>query len=115
MMPRLIPLFKAMKFAFKSEINLQLHLISAVLVIFLGFIISIDFFEFILILCCILLVITAEIINTCIEQFLNQIHPEFHSKVGIIKDISAAAVLIISFISLLIGIMIFIPKIISLF
>jgi diacylglycerol kinase len=56
-----------------------------------------------------------ELINTGIEYLCDFIHPEKHDAIKKIKDISAAAVLISSIISLVIGILVFLPKILDKF
>jgi diacylglycerol kinase len=44
---------------------------------------------------------------------VNLVSPDFNPKAGLIKDISAAAVLIAAFMALIIGVLIFLPKIID--
>lgn len=100
-----------LKQVIKTELNMKLHLISAFLVIVFGFIFSIHFFEWMIILLCIGMVWSAEIFNTVIEKQLDEFHPERNKKIGLLKDMSAAAVLVISFFSLIIACLIFIPKI----
>jgi len=54
-------------------------------------------------------VLTLEMINTSIERILDLLHPEKHPEIKIIKDISAAAVLLAALGALVIGLKIFIP------
>jgi len=67
----------------------------------------------ILILCC-GVVIAAEMFNTAFEALVDMISPEWNSKAGLVKDISAGAVLILAITSVVIGLIIFLPKIIAL-
>jgi diacylglycerol kinase len=55
-------------------------------------------------------VITAEIINTAIEQIANFISPDKNENIKKIKDLSAAAVLISAVTALSVGLIVFIPK-----
>ncbi|MDG4946530.1 diacylglycerol kinase family protein [Weeksellaceae bacterium KMM 9713] len=98
----------------KSEMNMRIHLAASFLVIIMGLIFSINWIEWIFIIICIALVLSAEIANTVVEKYLDAMHPEFNPKVGLIKDMAAAAVLILAMSSFIIGMIIFLPKIIDL-
>lgn len=98
-----------------SEINFQIHILAALIVIFLGFYLVLTKIEWILVLLCIALVMVAEVFNTAIEKFVDIISPDFNSKAGKIKDIAAGGVLIAAVFAAIIGFIIFLPKILSLF
>lgn len=97
----------------KSEINMQIHLVASILVIILSLYLSLTNIELVLILTCIGLVWMAEIFNTVVEKYLDFYHPERSEKVGILKDMSAAAVLVVSMMSAIVGLLIFVPKILE--
>ncbi|MDG4950664.1 diacylglycerol kinase family protein [Weeksellaceae bacterium KMM 9724] len=98
----------------KSEMNMRIHLAASLLVIIMGLIFSLNWIEWIFIIICIALVLSAEIANTVVEKYLDTMHPEFNPNIGHIKDMAAAAVLILALSSFIIGMIIFIPKIIDL-
>ena len=52
------------------------------------------------------LVITAEILNTCIERICDFVHPAHHEEIGRIKDLAAGAVLFASLCALASGMII---------
>jgi diacylglycerol kinase (ATP) len=56
------------------------------------------------------LVISIEGINTAIEEIADFVHPEFHNKIGYIKDIAAGAVFFAAIAAILIACIIYIPK-----
>lgn len=65
---------------------------------------------------CIQILITALImaiegVNTAIEEIANFIHPEHHPKIGLVKDLAAGAVFIVATAAIVIGCIIYIPKI----
>ena len=95
--------------------NFWLHIIFAIFAIFLGFYFSISDMEWIIVIFMIGFVFSAEAFNTAIEIDMNLTSPEFHPYAKDTKDVAAGAVLISAFISLIIGLIIFIPKIINLF
>lgn len=59
------------------------------------------------------LVLVAEALNTAVEKIADFVHPEYHEKIGFIKDIAAGAPAIAAFVSLIIAGIIYIPKIIE--
>ena len=94
----------------RFEQNAQIHLTATVLAIISGLLLKISKTEWCIILLSIGLVWLAETANTAVEKIVDQIFPEVNEKAKIIKDISAAAVLICSFVALINGLIIFVPK-----
>jgi len=76
-----------------------------------AFILKVSSLEICILLFCISSVIAAELINTSIEINVDLAMPERNERAGQAKDIAAAAVLFVSIISAIIGLVIFIPKI----
>ncbi|MRH43090.1 diacylglycerol kinase [Aquibacillus halophilus] len=106
---------KGIKEVIRTEINFKVHLLIALVVIILGLFFQLTSIEWILILLTIGFVLTFEMLNTAIERVLNYLAPEIHPVVGTIKDISAGAVFVAALTSIINGLIIFLPKIISLF
>ncbi|MBK8054204.1 MAG: diacylglycerol kinase family protein [Saprospiraceae bacterium] len=103
--------FNGFKVMWLSEINFRIHLVIALIVLFAGIVLDLSSLEFVAVLLCIDLVLAAETFNTAIEQICNFISPNINSEIKFIKDTSAGGVLILATISILIGIIIFLPKI----
>lgn len=98
----------------KEEQNLKIHILIMILVIIAGFTLKLSPMEWII---CIILfgfVIALELINTAIELTVDLAMPEIHPKAKAAKDIAAAAVLVSATCSVIIGVIIFLPKIINL-
>lgn len=98
----------------KNEKNFKREIALGIIALILSYILKIDKIEFIIILTMICIVLTAEIINTAIERTVDLVTKEYHELARIAKDVSAGSVLVTSIFSLIIGIIIFIPKIIIL-
>ena len=99
---------KGFRLVVKSERNLRVHLIVASLVIAMGFVFQFTGVEFCIALIAIANVIVAEMLNTAIEFALDSIYHNKYSKmVGVAKDISAGAVMFATFISAIIGFILF--------
>jgi undecaprenol kinase/diacylglycerol kinase (ATP) len=95
---------------FKNERNAKIQGCIALAAILLGIVLHVSKTEWIFILICIALVIALEMLNTAIEKTCNQITVQFQPNIKTIKDIAAGAVLWASWMSAIIGCLIFIPK-----
>ena len=99
---------KGFRLVFKSEMNIRVHLIIAILVLISAYFFGFNYIEYCILLIAIAFVIISEMINTAIEFALDSIYHNRYSKmVGMAKDISAGAVMIASLVSALIGILLF--------
>jgi undecaprenol kinase/diacylglycerol kinase (ATP) len=107
--------FNGLKILLKEEVNARIHLVATICVLIAGFFFEISSFEWIAIVIAIAFVLTTETINTAIENMSDFISPEKHEKIKRIKDLSAAAVLISAITAFVIGLIVFIPKIIEYF
>lgn len=103
---------KGLYYAFRTQVNFRFHCAAALIVVFLGWYFNLNQTEWLWILLSIALVLVLELINTAIEALVDLVSPDYHQKAGIAKDTAAAAVLISALLAALIGLIIFIPKII---
>jgi len=103
--------FQGLKLLLKEEHNARIHIVAATLVIVAGFLFKLNTVEWMLAILCIALVLTTEAINSSIENLADMVSPETHPQIKKIKDIGAAAVLIVALAAAIIGGIIFFPKI----
>lgn len=96
--------------SFKTERNMKIHILAMIVVIALGFYLKLSLIEWCIISFAIALVIGAELFNTAIETIVDMVSPEKNPKAKLAKDISAAAVLVLSIGAAVTGIIIFFPK-----
>jgi len=101
--------------ALKTERNLKIHFSITVLIIIGGFALNISAIEWVTCFLIIGLVIGSELINTAIEEVVNLVSPEINPIAGKAKDIAAGAVFFIAIIAIIVGAIIFGPKIAALF
>ncbi len=99
--------------AVKSERNLRFHLTFSVLIILLGWILSISVGEWLVIIVVIGGIICAELMNSAIERVVDLVTEEYHPLAKQAKDIAAGAVLMLALTSVVIGIVIFGPRILT--
>jgi len=106
--------FRGIRLFFQKEPTAWIYLSIAVGVFIGGWILHIPPLEWLAIFLCIGLVFVSEIINTSIEMLSNQVDPEYNPEIRDIKDISAGGVLLAAIISVVVGGLVFIPRLIQL-
>jgi len=107
--------FNGLKTALKTEPNLRIHFIITIFVISTALILGFSALELSILTLTIGFVLILELINTSLEALTDIVSPEIQEKARLIKDVSAAAVLIASFLSLFVGFFLFFPKLLRLF
>ncbi len=103
-----------MKAAFKNEPNFRIHTTFAIITFTLGVILRFTSIQWILLILTISYVIILELINTAIEEIVDKVSPNYSASAKLIKDISAAAVLIAAVAAALTGLLLFGPNILRL-
>ena len=108
---------KSIGFAFKgafklitTEHSVMVQSTIAILLIIVGFVFEISREEWMMQILAFGLVLGIESLNTAVEKIADFIHPEFHNKIGFIKDIAAGAVLFAALAAIAIGLLIYVPK-----
>ncbi|MCU0444143.1 MAG: diacylglycerol kinase family protein [Microscillaceae bacterium] len=94
----------------RTQPNAWVHLIISTLVGFFGFYFRISLGEWQMILLAMGLVLSAEGFNTALEVLVDWLSPEYQAQAGIVKDVSAGAVLLAAIAAAGVGILIFLPK-----
>ena len=109
---------RSLKFAIKGawplitrEHSIMVQVFIGISVSILGWILDISSLEWILQIFAIGMVLVAESLNTAIEKLCDFIHPDYHKKIEFIKDISAGGVAFAAISAILIGMIIYLPKI----
>ena len=97
--------------SFKTERNMKIHLLAVVIVLIMGYVYKISNVEWMICIVLFGLVISAELINTGIEQTVNLVTEEKNPIAKYAKDVSAGAVLVNAIVSVIIAGIIWIPKI----
>jgi diacylglycerol kinase (ATP) len=107
---------KSMGFALKGAIKLittehsvMVQSSIAVLMIIAGFYFEISRTDWMFQILAFGLVLGIEGLNTAVEKIADFIHPEFHERIGFIKDIAAGSVFFAAMTAIAIGLMIYLP------
>lgn len=96
-----------------TQRNIRIHLAAGLLVVSAALWLKVSTVEVALLSLTISFVIVAEMVNTAIEETVNLVKSEEHPLAGLIKNIAAASVLMAALASIVVGLLIFVPKIIE--
>ena len=104
---------KGLKYAYRNEQNLVFDVGVALLVVIAGFLFKVSVTEWALLALTIGMVLSLELVNTAIEAVVDLVTEEYHPLAKVAKDTSAAAVFVCAVAAVVVGLIIFVPKIIN--
>jgi diacylglycerol kinase len=107
--------FEGLLYGFRTARNLLVDLFVSIAVMIFGIILGLSTIEWIIIVLCFGLVISLELCNSAIEEVVDMFTQEYNIRAKRAKDLAAGAVLFSALMTAIVGIIIFIPKIIGLF
>ena len=102
------------EFAINQERNIKIEIFFGICASIMGFILNISIIEWSIIVLVIAMVLCLELINTAVERAVDLTTKEYRELAKAAKDVSAGAVLVMSMFSVIIGILIFLPKLLEL-
>lgn len=106
--------FNGLRHFFLHERNGRIQGCAAIVVVGFAVWLHVSAGEWLVILLCIAAVLCLEMLNSAVEKLCDIVHEEYHPVIKIVKDVAAGAVLFASIISIIIALIIFLPKIIPL-
>lgn len=95
----------------RTEPSIKVQVIIAIVVTIAGFYFEISTTEWLFQIFAIAMVMGIEGLNTAVEKISDYVQPEFDTKIGFIKDISAGAVMLVAIAASIVGVIIYFPKI----
>jgi diacylglycerol kinase len=104
-----------LKTAFKKEPNFRVHVTIALVVLLVALFLKFNPIEWLILAFTISFVIALELLNTLLEAIVNLVSPDIKPDAKVAKDVSAAMVLVAATTSVLVGIALFLPKILKVF
>lgn len=102
------------KYTLSTQVNIWVHLVSAVAVLVLGWLLEFSWEQLLLVVLAVGLVVSAELMNTAIEELVNLLSPDHQAQAGVVKDIAAGAVLVAAIAAAIIGGALFGPALMGL-
>lgn len=106
---------EGIKSAVKEEPNFKIHLFLAVVALTLGYFLRLTTLEWLFLTFTIFYVLTLELLNTVLEDLVNLISPDIKPFAKSAKDVSAACVLMAAILAVIVGVVLFAPKLALLF
>lgn len=103
-----------LKYAYLHEQSMFIHLIATILTIILGIILKISRVEAIVLASLLCFVAVIELLNTAIEACCDSVTLDINPLIKIAKDTASCAVFLGSIVTLIISLVIFVPKILEL-
>ena len=103
-----------LKYAYKYEQSMTIHFFMTALVIILGVFFKVSIAEWAILLILIGIILATELINTALEALVDLVSPDYHELAKVAKDCASAAVFVYSIVAALIGLVVFVPKILEL-
>jgi len=100
------------KHALKTQRNLWFHLFIGLAVIVFAVWLGVSLLELCILVLTVFFVIVVEIVNTAIEELVNILSPEHRAAAALAKNVAAAAVLLTAVGAVVVGCLIFLPKVI---
>ena len=104
---------RGISYTFKTENNFKREILLGIIVIICGFFLKLSLIEWVIIILLINTVLVGELINTALERTVDLYTKEYNEIARAIKDAASGSVLVICTSSAIIGLLIFIPKIIN--
>jgi diacylglycerol kinase len=98
---------RGLAYVWREERNFRIHTLAAIAILACAGYFRFTLIEAGFVLIAIMLVLGSEILNTVVEDTLDEIHPQHHRVIGKLKDMMAAIVLVNSIGALAIGVMVF--------
>src|SRR5690606_32000536 len=102
--------FKGLYLLLRTEASIKIQGFIALFMAALGLYLEISATEWMVQLLAVGMVMGVEGVNTAIERLADYIQPAKDAKIGLIKDISAGAVMIVSIVACIVGLIIYVPK-----
>jgi diacylglycerol kinase len=106
--------FNGLKIMIREEPNSRVHLFAAICTVIAGIFFKVSLIEWIALVFATGFVISLEIVNSAIENIADFISPGKDDMIKKIKDLSAAGVLVSAMTALIVGLIVFLPKIVHL-
>lgn len=104
--------FEGIKATYIREQNIKIHTVIAILVVLFGYLLKISYGEWLVCLVLIGLVLMAEFFNTAIEYVVDLASPNIHPLAKAAKDTASAGVLMMAILAAIVGVVIFVPKLV---
>ena len=107
--------FAGLRYCLRTQRNFRIHIAVAVLGTIAGLILGLGLIEWAVFATMVAMVLAAEMVNTMVESLVDLVTTEYHPLAKVAKDIAAGIVLLTAMASVIVGLLIFGPRVLALF
>lgn len=107
--------FAGLAYSFRTQRNFRIHIAIAILAALLGLVVGLSWVEWAVVVVLVVVVLSAEMVNTMVEALVDLVTQEYHPLAKVAKDVAAGVVLLSAIGSVVVGALIYLPKIVALF
>ncbi len=108
------PSWRAIVFLWREEFSFKIQTMCGIIIVAISYLLGVSKIEFLILVLTIGAVLAVEALNTAIEELCDHVTPEEHPKIGMVKDLGSGASLLIGIAAIVIGLIIFIPYLLTL-
>ena len=105
--------FAGLAYCFRTQRNFRIHISIGVLGVVAGALLGLSLIEWAVFAAMAVLVLAAEMVNTMIESLVDLVTQQYHPLAKIAKDVAAGIVLLTAIGSVVVGLLIFLPKLLA--
>ena len=105
--------FAGLAYVFRTQRNFRIHIAIALLMSLLGWLLGLDLTEWAVFGVTVVVVLAAEMTNTMIEALVDLVSPGYHPLAKVAKDVAAGVVLLTAIGAVVVGLLIFGPKLLA--
>lgn len=102
--------FAGLRYCFLTQRNFRIHISAAILGTITGLLLNLSLVEWAVFATMAVMVLAAEMVNTMVESLVDLVTTEYHPLAKVAKDVAAGIVLLTAIASVIVGLLIFAPK-----
>jgi diacylglycerol kinase len=102
--------FAGLRYTFRTQRNFRIHIAIALLALLAGLLLGLSWVEWAVVAVMVVLVLAAEMVNTMVEALVDLVTREYHPLAKVAKDVAAGIVLLTAIGSVVVGLLVYLPK-----
>lgn len=106
--------WRGLRYTLRTQGHMKFHFVAGISVLFFAWWWQVSRVEWLMLIVAIGCVIGSEVMNSALEIVVDMVHPDFHPQAGMAKDVAAGAVLVTTIQAIVIGLIVFFPRLLSL-
>ena len=105
--------FAGLAYVFRTQRNFRIHLSIGIIAALVGLLVRLSWVEWAVVVILVVVVLAAEMVNTMVESLVDLVTQEYHPLAKVAKDVAAGVVLLCAIGAAVVGLLIFVPKLLG--